>query len=105
MIKCNAKAAAACESRRLEAITRPQGVWAQVASLRATATRCAAVRLHLRDQRFFSSKAGSNCISFLTRTKANRRLSPLHGESFEKPPKHKTPNRKTSRVLDWTDSI
>ena len=26
----SSKAAAACESRRLEAITRPQGVWAQV---------------------------------------------------------------------------
>ena len=35
MIKCNAKAAAACESRRLEAITRPQGVWAQVATERS----------------------------------------------------------------------
>ena len=37
---CNAKAAAACESSRLEAETRPKGVWAQIASIEHDGTAC-----------------------------------------------------------------
>ena len=66
----------------------------QVASLRAKATRCAAVRLHLRDQRFFSGKAGSNCISFLTRTKANHRPSPRKVTALKRHPNTKHPTAK-----------
>ena len=58
-----------------------------------TATSCAP-KAHLRDQRFFSSKAGSNCISFLTRTKANRRLSPRMVTALKIHPNTKHPTAK-----------
>ena len=69
-----------------------------------TATSCAP-KAHLRDQRFFSSKAGSNCSSFLTRTKANHRPSPRMVTALKRHPNTKHPNTKTSRVLIRTDSI
>ena len=53
-----------------------------------TATSCAP-KAHLRDQRFFSSKAGSNCISFLTRTKANHRPSPRMVRALKRHPNTK----------------
>ena len=58
-----------------------------------TATSCAP-KAHLRDQRFFSSKAGSNCISFLTRTKANRRRSPRMVTTLKRHPNTKHPTAK-----------
>ena len=58
-----------------------------------TATSCAP-KAHLRDQRFFSSKAGSNCISFLTRTKANHRPSPRMVTALKRHPNTKHPTAK-----------
>ena len=58
-----------------------------------TETSCAP-KAHLRDQRFFSSKAGSNCISFLTRTKANHRPSPRKVTALKRHPNTKHPTAK-----------
>ena len=78
--------------RRERRVAAPKGERREATQAMSTAERRA--KAHLRDQRFFSSKAGSNCISFLTRTKANHRPSPRKVTALKIHPNTKYPTAK-----------